>query len=123
MRAKESRAGTDGPIAIHRAGRLYQLLRLLAERPRSRRELIRRGRAGLRTFYRDLNVLLNCEIEICLNDGRYELDTPFNDALGRLPFPVIDFTFAEAMQLAKTKGTAQQKIKTQLAAIVKSADG
>ena len=101
-------------LSPRRAARLYRLLKMLAARPCSRTQLIRLGRAGMRTLYRDLAYLLACRVDVRVSDGQYELVSPMNDALKRLPFPTVHLTFADVAALAKGKGSAHRKLKAQL---------
>lgn len=115
MRFHPVRPGAADPkISPRRAARLYRLLTTLAEAPRSRPLLIRLGRAGMRTFYRDLNFLEASGIEVRTSKGRYELVPPLEQALGRLPFPQPELSFGDVFVLAKGKGPVPAKLRAQL---------
>lgn len=119
MATSAQRRGPDPQISSRRAGRLYRLLSTLEKGAKTRSQLIKLGRAGMRTFYRDLTFLEECRIEVRLNAGKYELTTQFNDALGRLPFPTPELTFKDVMELAKGSGGAAGKLKAHLAQLTK----
>ncbi len=109
-----NRLGPDPRISSRRAARLYRLLTTLDDKARSRPQLIRLGRAGMRTFYRDLTLLGEYGIEVRMSEGRYELVTPLKEALARLPFPPPELSFGDVLELSKGRGSAQSKLKAQL---------
>ena len=109
-----NRLGPDPRVSSRRAARLYRLVTTLDESARSRPQLIRLGRAGMRTFYRDLTLLGDYGIEVRMSEGRYELVTPLNEALSRLPFPPPELSFSDVLELSKGRGSAQAKLKAQL---------
>jgi predicted DNA-binding transcriptional regulator YafY len=109
-----NRLGPDPRISSRRAARLYRLLTELNESSRSRPQLIRLGRAGMRTFYRDLTLLAEYGIDVRMSEGRYELVTPLREALARLPFPPPELSFGDVLELTKGRGTAQSKLRAQL---------
>ena len=111
------RVGPDPCISSRRAARLYRLLTTLDQGPRSRTPLVKQGRAGMRTFYRDLTVLEACKIEVRLTKGQYGLMTPLDTALNRLPFPSPDLTFGDVMELTKGRSAAHAKLRAQLQAL------
>ena len=119
MALPANRLGPDPRVSSRRAARLYRLLLTLSEKPRSRTQLIRMGRAGMRTFYRDLTFLEACKVDVQMSGARYKLVTPLKEALQRLPFPTPELTFADAIELAKGKGTAHKKFKAQLAELTR----
>jgi predicted DNA-binding transcriptional regulator YafY len=107
------RPGPDSRISRARAARLYRLLTALANGGRSRAHLIRLGRAGMRTFYRDITLLEEYKIAVRSTGNRYELITPLDQALSRLPFPPPELSFRDVIELAKGRGSAQAKLKAQ----------
>ena len=109
-----NRLGPDPRISSRRAARLYRMVTTLAESSRSRQQLIRQGRAGMRTFYRDLILLAEYHIELRRSKGGYKLVTPLKEALGRLPFPPPELSFGDVLELAKGRGPAQAKLRAQL---------
>ncbi len=114
MRLPPNRLGPDPRISSRRAARLYRLVTTLAESTRSRSRLIRLGRAGTRTLYRDLALLIEYGIDVRVSRGRYELLTPLQAALGRLPFPPPELSFGDVLELSKGRGPAQSKLRAQL---------
>lgn len=108
-----NRLGPDPRISSRRAARLYRLVTTLAENPRPRPGLIRLGRAGMRTFYRDLTLLGEYGIDVRMSEGRYELVTSLKEALARLPFPPPKLSFSEVLELSKGRGPARSKLKAQ----------
>jgi predicted DNA-binding transcriptional regulator YafY len=97
---------------------LYRLVTTLAKNSRRRKQLIRQGRAGMRTFYRDLTFLEICGIEVRVTRGRYELAGSVRKALGRLPFPPPELSFADVLELSKGRTAAHRKLRAQLAEII-----
>ena len=112
--AGAKRVGPDPRISTRRAARLYRLLTTLNESGRSRAHLVKLGRAGMRTFYRDLTVLDDCKIEIRLKQGQYCLMTSLDTALNRLPFPTPDLTFGDVFELSKGRTGAHAKLRKQV---------
>lgn len=97
-------------ITHARASRLHQLLRQLAGGARTRDEL-REGLAiGLRTFYRELDLLRRCGIRVPQQGGGYQLRMSLAEAEGRLPFPDPQLTFAEMNELSRGKGPAARRL-------------
>ena len=106
-------------VTAERAARLYRLLKLLAAGPQSRPTLTRRLRLDVRGFYRDLDLLRSAGIDLPLLKGRYILRDKVRDAVTRLPFPDPRLTLGEAGLLAKGRTAAHQKLKRQLAQILR----
>lgn len=106
-------------LSQERAARLYRLIDTLAERPQTRGQLLRRLRVGMRTFYRDLDLLRECRVDIGLNDQKYGLNSTLAVALERLPFPNPELSFAEAALLAKGRSKANQKIRAMLTSMTR----
>ncbi len=109
-----NRPGPDAQISSRRAARLYRLVRALAAGPRRRRDLIRLGRAGMRTFYRDLNVLIDSGAEVRLTRRGYKLITPLKVALKLLPCPMPDLSFGDVVELSRGRGDAAAKLRATL---------
>lgn len=109
-----NRLGPDPRISSRRAARLYRLLSTLNENARSRPQLMRLGRAGMRTFYRDLTLLGEYGIDVQMAAGRYQLVTPLKEALARLPFPPPELSFGDVLELTKGRGPARSKLRAQL---------
>src|SRR5262245_20913190 len=117
--ASAMNGGPEPRISSRRAARMYRLVTTLAKGSRSRADLVRLARAGMRTFYRDLTLLEECRIHVHLMGNRYRLDTPMNEALGRLPFPAPRLSFSDVIALSKGRGTAQAKLKAQFNALTR----
>lgn len=105
-------------ITRRRASRLYALVRLLEERPRGREDLLKQLGVGLRTFYRELDLLRRCGVRVRLKDKLYQLAADGERPGGRLPFPDPQLSFAEIAQLAECDCDAGRRLAAQLAAIV-----
>jgi hypothetical protein len=67
----------------------------------------------MRTFYRDLTLLDEYKIAIRFSGHRYELITPLEQALRRLPFPPPELSFGDVIELTKGRGAAHAKLKAQ----------
>lgn len=106
-------------VTAERAARLYRLLQLLGKGPLTREMLTRRLRLDVRGFYRDLEALRAAGIVVLLRDHHYTLRQEVQEAIARLPFPDPHLTLGDAMQLAKGRTAAHQKIKKQIAAIAR----
>ncbi|MBI3461719.1 MAG: hypothetical protein HY000_01465 [Planctomycetes bacterium] len=115
--AGAKRVGPDPRISARRAARLYRLLTTLDQSARNRTQLVKLGRAGMRTFYRDLTVLDDCKIEIRLKKGHYGLVTALDTALNRLPFPTPELTFGDVFELSKGRTAAHAKLRAQVQAL------
>lgn len=102
-------------ISPERAARLYRLLRTIEHQGLTRGVLLRKLRVGMRTFYRDLDILRSWGIEVALTGRKYHLTTA--DWLGRLRFPDPELSFAEAIELAEAKLPSARKVETLLSAM------
>jgi predicted DNA-binding transcriptional regulator YafY len=105
-------------VTAERAARLHRLLKMLAVQPQTRDVLRRQLRMDVRSFYRDLEVLRTCGIELPLRNRRYVLETDEKTALGRLPFPDPHFSLCEALQLAQGRTPAHRKLKALIELVV-----
>jgi len=114
---RQSRPKKAQAVTAQRAGRLCKLLRLLGAGPQTRSALARRLRIDVRGFYRDLDLLRRAGIPVVLEESRYRLDENASAAIARLPFPDPHLTLGEAMQLARGRTAAHQKLKQQIAVI------
>jgi len=94
------------------------MLKALAQHPRDRSQLLRIGRAGMRTFYRDLNFLQQCKISIKCDRKQYRLATSWDRTLARLPFPPLLLSFGDVMALAKVRSAAGQRVRAQLNKVI-----
>jgi hypothetical protein len=77
---------------------------LLEDGARERPVLLRELGIGLRTFYRETELLRRVGIRVRLEGRRYVMHTRFAQAEARLPFPDPRLTFAEMRLLASTDG-------------------
>jgi predicted DNA-binding transcriptional regulator YafY len=105
-------------ITLGRAARLHRLIAILAQGPQRRDELLGTLQIGLRTFYRELELLKRCGIKIKLKHKNYELQSTAEEAEGRLPFPDPQLSFAEMAELARGTGPAAQRLSTMLEAVI-----
>jgi predicted DNA-binding transcriptional regulator YafY len=108
-------------ITRQRASRLYRLVRLLGERPRSRDEVLQGLAIGLRTFYRELDLLKRCGLKVQHKDKLYTLSSAAAQAEGRLPFPDPQLSFAEMAELSRCEGEAGRRLAALLAAVTDQA--
>lgn len=105
-------------ITLGRAARLHRLVMILADGPRGREELLRQLGIGLRTFYRELELLKRCGVKVRLAQKRYVLHATAAEAEGRLPFPDPQLSFAEMAELAAGVGPAARRLAALLASVV-----
>ena len=105
-------------ITRARASRLHRLVVILAERPREREELLAALQVGLRTFYRELDLLRRCGLKVRLEERRYALLTTAEAAEGLLPFPDPQLSFAEMAELARGPGEAARRLADLLAQVI-----
>jgi predicted DNA-binding transcriptional regulator YafY len=119
-RKTTARRRPGGHITLGRASRLHRLVMTLAQSPRDRESLLATLAIGLRTFYRELELLKKCGIRIRFADRLYTLKTTPQDAEGRLPFPDPQLSFAEMNELASYGGEASKRLAVLLAGVVKA---
>jgi hypothetical protein len=91
---------------------------LLAGSPRKRDEVIRLLGIGLRTFYRELELLHRCGVKVQHKDKTYVLLSTAEQAQGRLPFPDPQLSFAEMAELSRLPGEAAQRLSQMLESVV-----
>ena len=65
---------------------------------------------GLRTFYRELELLGRCGVKVQHKDKSYVLLSTAEQAEGRLPFPDPQLSFAEMAELSKHPGDAAKRL-------------
>jgi predicted DNA-binding transcriptional regulator YafY len=106
-------------VSLERANRLYRLLQLLDSGPKTRAGVLQRLRIDIRTFYRDLELLRECEIVIQLQKRKYSLSERAVALIPRLPFPDPNLTLGEAKLLAKGRSAVHKKLKGFLDQIMK----
>jgi hypothetical protein len=118
LKRATSRRRPAGHISLGRASRLYRLVGLLGESPKDRESLLRSLGVGLRTFYRELDLLNRCGIKVQRAERAYNLKSSTEEAQGRLPFPDPQLSFAEMVELARCEGEAARRLATLLDTVV-----
>ena len=118
MKRTPARRRPAGHISLGRASRLYRLVGLLGERPRDRESLLSSLAVGLRTFYRELDLLRRCGIKVQRSDRTYKLKASTEEAQGRLPFPDPQLSFAEMAELSRYEGEAARRLAGLLDSVV-----
>lgn len=117
MARKQDPAPTmSGP----RAARLYKLLHLLSEAPRTRTHLLKKLKVNLRAYYRDLHTLRDLGIDIASTDESYALKSPLADALQKLPFPDPLLSFEDMLTLAELRGEVPRKLRARISSVTGS---
>ena len=91
---------------------------ILAERARSRDSILAALEIGLRTFYRELELLNRCGVKIQQKNKLYTLLSTAAEAEGRLPFPDPQLSFAEMEELSKCSGEAGKRLAALLESVV-----
>ncbi len=104
-------------VSLDRAARLCRLIEILAEDSRTRKFILQKLKIDIRTFYRDLELLRECRIQIDLERRKYVLATPKLIAKERLPFPDPGLTLGEAEILAKGRSQIHKKLRKLLQTI------
>jgi predicted DNA-binding transcriptional regulator YafY len=117
-RTSTSRRRPAVHITLGRAARLHRLVMLLAEQPRTRDTVLSAIGIGLRTFYRELELLKRCGVKIQQKDKAYSLNATAEQAEGRLPFPDPQLSFAEMAELARHPGEASKRLAEMLEKVV-----
>ncbi|MFO0888750.1 MAG: hypothetical protein U0790_06335 [Isosphaeraceae bacterium] len=105
-------------ITLQRAARLHRLVWFLAEQPRSRDAILGHLTIGLRTFYRELELLKRCGVKVRHRERLYTLLGTAAQAEGLLPFPDPQLSFADMGELARCPGDAGRRIADLLASVV-----
>ncbi len=105
-------------ITMVRAARLHRMVVFLEEGARSRELLLAELNVGLRTFYRELELLKRCGIKIRLDGKNYALKTTTSEAEERLPFPDPQLSFAEMAELSRGTGDAATRMAALYAQVV-----
>lgn len=117
--SKEERRRPKLQITLARASRLYQLVGMLAEAEGSRERLLSGMGIGLRTFYRELELLKKCGIKVRQAGKVYQLQSASREeAQGHLPFPDPQLSFAEMTELSSYPGAASRRLTTLLASVI-----
>jgi hypothetical protein len=105
-------------ITLQRAARLHRLVRFFSSVPRTRSVILSELRIGLRTFYRELELLKKCGVKVRHKQKLYHLVPTAAEALGRLPFPDPQLSFAEMAELAVCECAAGRRLAELLAEVV-----
>ncbi len=105
-------------ITLGRAARLHHLVMLLAERPRTRDQVLSALGIGLRTFYRELELLNRCGVKVQHKNKAYTLLATAAQAEGRLPFPDPQLSFAEMAELARCPGEAAKRLAEMFQSVI-----
>jgi hypothetical protein len=90
-------------ITLQRAARLHRLVRFLATSPRTRASILSDLRIGLRTFYRELELLKRCGVKIRHKTKLYDL---------------VPTAFAEMAELAQCPCPAGKRLAELLASVI-----
>jgi hypothetical protein len=104
-------------ITLQRASRLHRLVTFLAREPRTRPAILSDLRVGLRTFYRELELLKKCGVKVRHKQKLYHLVPTAAEAEGRLPFPDPQLSFAEMAELAGCDCPAGRRLSQMLATV------
>jgi hypothetical protein len=99
-----------GPITLGRASRLHHLVSLLSQGIAERDILLKRLEMGIRTFYRELEMLKRCGVKVRRDGKTYGLKTSLKEAEGLLPFPDPQLSFAEVADLSKLTGAVAGRL-------------
>mgnify|MGYP001037478301 CR=1 FL=1 len=109
-------------ITLPRASRLHRLITILGESPRTRDAVLAQLGIGLRTFYRELELLSKCGVKVRHKDRLYTLTTTVEQAEGRLPFPDPQLSFSEMADLARCDCEAGRRLGRLLASVTRPAE-
>jgi predicted DNA-binding transcriptional regulator YafY len=109
-------------ITLQRAARLHRLVRFLANSPSNRVSILSDLRIGLRTFYRELELLKRCGVKVRHKNKLYDLVPTAAEALGRLPFPDPQLSFAEMAELAQCPSPAGKRLAELLALVINQSE-
>jgi hypothetical protein len=105
-------------ITLQRAARLHRLVRYLAEQPRTRDAILTQLGLGLRTYYRELELLRRCGVKVRHKEKLYTLLSTAEQAEGRLPFPDPQLSFAEMAELATCPCEAGKRLAALLDSVI-----
>ena len=113
-----NRRRSSGHITFARASRIHRLVRLLTESPRRRDDLLADLQIGLRTFYRELELLQRRGLKVSRLLKDYRIKGTLAAAEARLPFPDPQLSFAEMAELAKLPGETPRRLAELLASVI-----
>ena len=105
-------------ITMARAARLHRLVSIVSQAPKRRDQLLAGLQIGLRSFYRELDLLKRFGVKVKLVRKEYVLQTTALEAEGRLPFPDPQLSFAEMAELSRGTGPAAQRLAQILEAVL-----
>lgn len=105
-------------ITLQRAARLHRLVTFLAGVPRPRADVLAHLRIGLRTFYRELDLLKKCGVKVKHRAKLYHLLATAEEGEGRLPFPDPQLSFAEMAELSRCDCPAGRRLAELLASVI-----
>lgn len=117
-RRANSKRRPSSRITLVRASRLHRLVSILANGPLGRDLLLSALGVGLRTFYRELELLAKCGVRVRFEKRLYTMRTTPEEAEGRLPFPDPQLSFAEMAELSSGTGDAAKRLAELLARVV-----
>ena len=117
-RSNSNRRRPSVHITLARAARLHRLVVLLARQPLTRESILDALGIGLRTFYRELELLARCAVKIQHKNKAYTLLATAEEAEGRLPFPDPQLSFAEMAELAQCPTPAGKRLADLLATVI-----
>jgi predicted DNA-binding transcriptional regulator YafY len=117
--AKTPAAAQAKSVTVERVTRVCRLLEFLSESPRTRAAILQKLRIDVRTFYRDLELLRECNILVELAKRKYQLCSPHaKEAWALLPLPDPGLTLGEAQALASGRTKVHEKLKVLLKEIL-----
>ena len=105
-------------ITLGRAARLHHMVKLLSQAPTTRSAILVALAIGLRTFYRELELLQRCGVKIQQKNKLYTLISTAAQAEGRLPFPDPQLSFAEMEELSRSPGEAGKRLAALLDSVI-----
>ena len=86
---------------------------MLESAPATRLQLMRKLKVGMRTFYRDLDLLRRWEVNITHQARKYHMEEK-GDWRAKLPFPDPELSFADAEVLSRGNSKASKRLKEML---------
>ncbi|APW63195.1 hypothetical protein [Paludisphaera borealis] len=104
-------------ITLARASRLHRLILFLGESPRTRDVVLSQLGIGLRTFYRELELLARCGVKVHHKGKQYTLMATVEQAEGRLPFPDPQLSFSEMAELARCDCESARRLSRLLTSV------
>lgn len=111
MRKRSTGKRSRVHLSEARGGRLYKLLKLVAAATVPREVLLRKLKTGMRTFYRDIDLLRACGVTVLVRGDGYRLKGTLSEALDLLPFPDPELTFGDVETLRKGRTPTHAKIR------------